>query len=129
MSWGLGGGVPFFRTLDALVGTITRVAKLSVLRHVAVSTQGHQVPECIVTPLAPSDLAMNLKALQRPALPTPPPIPLQNPLHQPPIDLLPQLDGSDFLCTSVSKRSGGFAGEIDKSNPCPPKRTLGRMIG
>ena len=100
-----------------------------MLRHVAVSTQGHEVPECIVTLLVPSDLVMNLKIFQRPALPTPPASALEDALHQPPIDLLPQLDGSDFLRTSVSKRSGGFAGKIDKSNPCPPKRTLKFMMG
>ena len=40
-----------------------------MLRPVAVSTQGHKVRECIVTLLAPSDLVMNLKVFQRPALP------------------------------------------------------------
>jgi len=82
-----------------------------------------------VTPLAPPDLVMNLKVFQRPALPTPLAIAFEDVLHQPPIDLLPQLDGSDFLRTSVSKGSGGFAGKIDKNNPCPPKRTLRLMIG
>jgi len=62
-----------------------------MLSQVAVSTQGHKVPECIVTLLAPSDLVMNLKVFQRSALPTPPPIPLQDPLHQAAVHLLPQL--------------------------------------
>ena len=46
------------------VGAIARVAKLPILRHVAVSTQGQQIPECIVTPMAPSGLVMNLKIFQ-----------------------------------------------------------------
>jgi hypothetical protein len=49
-----------------------------VLRHVAVCAESHEVRECIVTLLAPSDHVMNLKVLQRPALPTPPPIPLMD---------------------------------------------------
>jgi hypothetical protein len=49
-----------------------------MLIHMAVSTEGHEVRECIVTLLAPSDLVMNLKVFQRPALPTPPAIPLMD---------------------------------------------------
>jgi len=42
--------------------------------------------------LAPFDLVMDLEVLERPALPTPPAIPLQHAPHQPParLPLLPQ---------------------------------------
>jgi hypothetical protein len=63
-----------------------------MLGHMAVCAEGHEVRECIVTPMAPSDLVMNLKVFQRPALPTPPAIPFQHPLHQAAVHLLPQLD-------------------------------------
>lgn len=116
--------MPFFRALDALVGTITCVAKLPVLRHMTVSTQGHEIPECIVTLLAPSDLVMDLKVFQQPALPTPLAITFEGVPHQPPIDSLPQLSGSDLLRTSVSRGSRGFAGETPKKEPLSPKTSL-----
>ena len=83
--------------------------------HVAVNTEGHKVFYVVVALLAPADLVMNLKVFQRPALLTPLAIVFEDVLHQPPKDLLPQLDGSDFLRTSVSKGSGVFAGEIPRS--------------
>ena len=49
-----------------------------MLRHVAVGTQRHQIPQRIIPLLAASCLMVNLKLFQRPALPTPPAIPLRD---------------------------------------------------
>ncbi len=63
-----------------------------MLGQAAVSTQGHEIPENIVTPLAPLDLEVALQIFQRAALQAAPSVPLQDELHQALIDLSPELD-------------------------------------
>ena len=63
-----------------------------MLGHVTVSAEGHKVRERIVTLLAPLGFVVDLEILQRAASLTPPPVTVQHPLHQAPVNLLPQLD-------------------------------------
>lgn len=57
-----------------------------------VNTHSDEVIEGVVAQLAALDLVVDLQILERPALLTSPAVALQHPLHQPPVDLLPQLD-------------------------------------
>jgi hypothetical protein len=68
-----------------------------MLPHVAESTEGHEVFQLVVALLTPLDLMMDLEILKRPALPTPPTVPLQHFLHQTTVNLLPQLDPLNLL--------------------------------
>src|SRR5437879_8561350 len=65
--------------------------------YVAVGTESHEVVERIVPLVAAKCLVMNLKVLERAALLASPAVPLQYALHQPPIDLLAQLDSLHFF--------------------------------
>jgi len=67
-----------------------------VFGQVAVRAKRYKVRECIIPLLAPLDFVVHLQVLQRPALLTSPSVPLQHPLHQPPINLLPELDPLDL---------------------------------
>jgi glycosyltransferase involved in cell wall biosynthesis len=69
-----------------------------VLPHVTIArTKGYEIIERVVAQLAPFDLVVNLQVLKRPALLASPLIPLEHPLHQPPVNLLPQFDPLDLL--------------------------------
>jgi len=78
--------------LAAQLGGWNSVAQLPMLFHVAVSTYGDQVIEGVVALLASLVLVVDLQILQRAALLTSPPVSVQDPLHQAPVDLLPKFD-------------------------------------
>jgi hypothetical protein len=63
-----------------------------MLLHVALGTQTHKISQRVISLLAPLDLVMDLEILQSAALLTSPAVSLQNPLHQPPVDLLLKFD-------------------------------------
>ena len=68
-----------------------------MLPHVTIGAQGHEVLKRVVAQLAALDLVMHLQVLERPALLAAPFVPLQNPLHQPLVNLFSQLDPLHFL--------------------------------
>jgi hypothetical protein len=68
-----------------------------VLSQVAVRTQRHKVRERIVPLLAALDLVVHLQVFERPALLTPPSVPLQHPLHQTTIHLPSEFNRFDFF--------------------------------
>ena len=68
-----------------------------MLLHMAVSTEGHEVLQAVVALVTPQDLVVKLEVFEGPALLTPPAMPLQDLLHQPPINLLSQLDPFHLL--------------------------------
>ena len=68
-----------------------------MLPHVAARAKRYEIIEGVVAELAPFDLVMDLKIFQAPALLAPPLVPLQDSLHQPAVNLLPQLDPFHFL--------------------------------
>ena len=61
-----------------------------MLPHMAAGTEGHEVFERIISQVAALDLVVDLQVLKRPALLASPLISLENPLHQAPVNLLPQ---------------------------------------
>ena len=81
----------------ARFGCRNRIEKLPVLPHVAIGTEGDEVIEGVVAQLAPLDLVVDLQVLERPALLTAPFVPLQHPLHKPPVNLFSQLDSFYLL--------------------------------
>jgi hypothetical protein len=87
-SWLDGSLHHFRRTLPA--------AKLSMLGHVAVGAQSHQVREGVVALLAPLDPVMHLQVFQGLAVLTLPTVSLQHQLDHMPVNLLPQLDPLRF---------------------------------
>ena len=73
-----GGPGPTASTLRVLSGNFRHFfykPKVSVFAHVAVSTEGHKVPEGVVALLASLDPVVDLQILQRAALPAPPAVP------------------------------------------------------
>ena len=81
-----------YRWYPALFGRRRGKAQLPVLLQVAVSTEGHKVPEGVVALLAFFDLVVDLQILQRAALLTSPVTSLQHALLYPAVALDPQLD-------------------------------------
>ena len=75
--------------LAAQLGGWNGVAQLPMLFYVAVGTQSHEILERVISLLASLDLVVDLQILQRAALPAPPAVPLQHPLHQAAVNLLP----------------------------------------
>ena len=63
-----------------------------MLTHVAACAERHQVIERVVAQLATLDFVVDLQVLQRSAFLTAPFVPLQHPLHKPPVNLFSQLD-------------------------------------
>jgi hypothetical protein len=59
---------------------------------VAVSTQGHEVLDSVISLQASFDPVMDLEIFERAALLTSSSVALQHLLHQPPVNLLSQLD-------------------------------------
>jgi len=87
-----GSSLPSWFWLAASCDGWQRIEKLPVLAQMVVRAKRHKVLERIITLLAPLGVVVDLQILERPAPLTSPPVPLQHPLHQTPVNLLPQLD-------------------------------------
>jgi len=88
----IGSSLPAWLWLAARFGRYHRIVELPVLGHVAVGTQAHKIPKSVTSLLASLDPVVDLHILQRAALLASPSVSLQHPLHQPPVNLLSQLD-------------------------------------
>ncbi len=77
-----------------------------MLVDVASGAKGNQVSQRVVALLAPANLVVDLKILERAASLTPPPVPLQHSLHQAPVDSLPQEPAQLPECPVVAVKAG-----------------------
>jgi len=69
-----------------------------VLFQVALGAEGDEIPQRVTSLLAPLDLGVDLEIFERTALLTSPPVSLQPPLRQPPVNLLSPIVNSRNDC-------------------------------